>query len=302
MASMAQRGNTPSTQMARQYWSQHNWDNMERLRMLDPYAEPRNVSGERLESQLPIQGTSVLSKASPVRMLHLMRQGSLAQVAKEFQNYKNMGGDINERMLEDYISPGVRELDTFLHVALRHSNREVAKFLMVNGADASVQNWHLETARMVAEGVGLAYLVEQMGQGGTETKWGGATLNNFAHPTQVAPQRSIIEAHYAWREGAPKTVAPTKAVFTYHAGSNAMSTRKPVPAPLPHQRENGPSAAVHGRPGSRPHHHSTSSPMSHITGTRDFTKSHSGIGFRSYGPAGAPPPPAVAGTKFAGAR
>jgi len=282
MASMAQRGNTPSTQMARQYWSQHNWDNMERLRMLDPYAEPRNVSGERLESQLPIQGTSVLTTANPMRMLHLMRQGSLTQVAKEYQNYKNAGGDINERMLEDYISPGVRELDTFLHVALRHGNSEVAKFLMVNGSDAGIQNWHLETPLMVAEGVGLTYLVQQMGQGGAETKWGGATLNKFANPIQVAPQRSIVEAHYAWREGAPKTVAPTKAVFTYHQGSNAMSTRKPVPAPLPYQRENGPSAAVHGRSGSRAHHHSS--------------------GYRSYGPAGAPPPPAVAGTKHAGAR
>lgn len=303
MASMVQRQNTPSTQMARQYWSQHNWDNMERLRMLDPYAEPRNVPGERLEASIPIQGTAIIAKPSPVKMLSLCRIGSLHQVAAELHAYTTAGGDVNERMSEEYMCPGVRELDTFLHVALRHRQVDVSKYLMVQGADAAVQNWHLETPRMVAAQVGLEDVIAEMGQEGDNTKWGGATVSNFQPPIQIAPQRSVVEAHYAWREGAPKTTAPTKAVFTYHPGSTALSTRKPVPGPMPSQRENGPSSAVSGRPSRRPHHHSSSSPMGHYTGTRDTTTSHlTGVGFRQLGAAGAAPAPSVAGSRYAGAR
>ena len=36
MSSLAQKANTPSSAMVRQFWSQHNYDNLERLRMLDP--------------------------------------------------------------------------------------------------------------------------------------------------------------------------------------------------------------------------------------------------------------------------
>merc|ERR1712216_179904 len=261
MASMAQRRNTPSSQTARQFWSQHNWDNLERLRMLDPYAEPRNVPGERL--QMPIKGSATITKPSPVRLLHILREGGMTELASEMHTYLTNGGDINERMMDDQTSPGVRELDTFLHVALRHRKADMARYLMSHGADASIQNWHLETSRMVADQMGLAFVIEQMGQSGTDTKWAGATWNNFQPPKQVAPQRSVVEAHYAWREGAPKTVAPTKAVFAYHEGSSAMSTRLPVARPLPHQRENGPSNGVAGRPDRRPHHQSMSSPMAH---------------------------------------
>jgi hypothetical protein len=146
---MAQRGNTPSTATARQFWSQSNWDEVERLRMLDPYAEPRNVPGERLEA--PIKGTSIIAKPSPVKMLRLCREGNISQVSAELYDFTNAGGSINERMLYDYVCPGVKELDTFLHVAFRHRNADIARFLMMQGADASIQNWFLETPRMVAE-------------------------------------------------------------------------------------------------------------------------------------------------------
>lgn len=277
---------------------------MERLRMLDPYAEPRNVPGERLESAIPIKGTSVITKPSPVKMFHLMREGTISQVAAELEAFGSAGGDVNERVLYDHVCPGVKELDTFLHVAFRHRKADVARFLMMQGADASIQNWFLETPRMVAEQVGLEFVIEQMGQCGTETKWGGATLNNFQQPIQVAPQRSVLEAHYAWREGAPKTVVPTKAVFNYYPGSSAMSTRKAVPALMPHQRENGPSAAVVGRPrASRVHHHSMTSPAAHVSSTRDFTCHHNQpVGFRLTGGAGTNTAPNVAGSRHAGAR
>lgn len=305
MASMVQRGNTPSTQMARQYWSQHNWDNLERLRMLDPYAEARNIPGERLEASIPIKGTPVVAVNGPCpkKMLFIMREGSLQQAAAELETYKTSGGNINDRMYEDHLCPGVKELDTFLHVAFRHRKSDVARYLMAQGADASIQNWMLETPRMVAEQTGLDYVIEQMGQTGTDTKWGGATLQNFQTKVMVAPQRSIVETHYAWRDGAPRTTASTKAVFEYHVGSSAMSTRKPVPAPLPHQRENGPSAAVSGRPNRRPHHQSMSSPASHISSTKDLTGHHyQPRGFRVPGPVGSNTNPSVAGSRTAGAR
>jgi hypothetical protein len=151
--------------------------------------------------------------------------------------------------------------------------------------------------------VGLDFVISQMGQSGTDTKWGGATMDNFRHPIQVAPQRSVVEAHYAWREGAPKTTAPTKAVFNYFAGSTAMSTRKPVPAPLPYQRENGPSATVAGRAGSRPHHQSMSSPSAHLSSTKDYTSNHlQPVGFRLPGASGSASAPNIAGSRYAGAR
>jgi len=273
--------------------------------MLDPYAEARNVPGERLEASIPIKGTPVvaLNNPSPKNMLHIMREGTLQQAAAGLESYKKAGGDINDRMIEDFVCPGVKELDTFLHVALRHRQSDVARYLMCQGADASIQNWMLETPRMVAEQTGLDYIIEQMGQTGTNTKWGGATLNNFQVPVMVAPQRSIVEAHYAWREGAPKTVAPTKAVFEYRVGSSAMSTRKPVPPPAPHQRENGPSAAVSGRPDRRPHHQSMSSPASHISATKDWSGHHNQIrGFRVPGGQGNNTNPSIAGSRSAGAR
>merc|ERR1711934_1320055 len=90
MASMLQRGKTPSSANARQYWSQHNWDNLERLRMLDPYAEARNFPGERLQS--PIHGTATITKPSPVRMLHILREGSISELASELQTYLTSGG------------------------------------------------------------------------------------------------------------------------------------------------------------------------------------------------------------------
>jgi len=286
MASMAQRGNTPSTQTARQFWSQHNWDNMERIRMLDPYAEPRNVPGERLESAIPIKGTLIIAKPSPVRMFHLMREGTITQVAAELETFNSAGGDVNERVLYDHVCPGVKELDTFLHVALRHRKADVARFLMMQGADAGIQNWFLETPHMVAEQVGLGFIIEQMNQSGTDTKWGGATLNHSRQPVQVAPQRSVLEAHYAWREGAPRTAARTKAVFNYYPGSNAMSTRKPVPALLPHQRENGPaSAPLTGCP----------------SGTR-ASRVDQPVAPRLPGNTGSNTTPNVAGSRHAGAR
>lgn len=291
--------------MARQYWSEHNWDNMERLRMLDPYAEPRNVPGERLKNSVPITGTPSLptTAPSPVKMLHILREGSINQLAAELNSYVSAGGHVNDRMLEDFVCPGVKELDTFLHVAFRHRQTDMARYLMVMGADASIQNWFLETPRMVADQVGLDSVINEMGQSGSDTKWGGATLNTFQRPIMVAPQRSVVESHLAWREGAPKTVAPTKAVFEYRVGSSAMSTRKPVPAPLPHQRENGPSAPVSGRPGARPHHHSQSSPMAHISGSKDFTSHHfQPVGFRVPGAVGVNTTPQLAGSRFAGAR
>jgi len=306
MASMLQRGNSPSSSNARQYWSQHNWDNLERLRMLDPYAEPRNVPGERLESQIPIQGTPTTTKPSPIRMLHLLREGSISAIAAEVHSYLAAGGNINERMMDDQTCPGVKELDTFLHVAFRHRNRDAVRHLLVMGADSSIQNWHLETARMVAIKMGMGNIIEEFGQDTEATKWAVAASKDFQPLTQVAPQRGVVEATYAWREGAPKTLCPTKAVFQYRPGSSGVSTRMTVQRSLPHQRELGPSAAVTGRPqvnDRRPHHHSASSPMSHISGTQERTHTHSTpIGSRVCGTMGSSSSANVAGSRLAGAR
>lgn len=127
MSSLAQKANTPSSAMVRQFWSQHNYDKLERLRMLDPYAEARNIPGERLENSIPIQGTATNVKPSPVALLHLLREGTISQVAKALHEYLSAGGNINERMMDDQICPGVRELDTFLHVALRHRKGDVVR-------------------------------------------------------------------------------------------------------------------------------------------------------------------------------
>merc|ERR1711998_64380 len=149
---------------------------------------------------------------------------------------------------------------------------------------------------MVADQVGLDWVIERMDQSGTDTKWGGSTLSNFQHPIQVEPQRGLVEATLGWRDGSFKRAASTKAVFEYRVGSSAMSPRKPVPAPLPHQRENGPSAAVSGRPGSRPHHQSMSSPGSHLCATKDYTSSHiQPVGFRVSGGVGRNSQPSIAG-------
>ena len=71
---------------------------------------------------------------------------------------------------------------------------------------------------------------------------------------------------------------------------------------MPHQRENGPSAPVQGRPALRPHHHSHSSPMSHISGSQDYTKHHLTPANRKTAYGGSNPVPSVTGSRYAGAR
>jgi len=270
------------------------------MRRLDPYAEPRNVPGERLESQIPIAGTKA-EKPSPIKLLHLLREGTVSAVAAEMHAYTSAGGNINDRMQDDCMCPGVNELDTFLHVAFRHRKADVARHLMMMGADASIQNWRLETPRMIAEKMGQFHVVEAMGQATTENKWSSA--EEFKPLKTVVPQRSVLEAHLAWKGGAPKTTATTKASFQIRT-DGSISTRQPVPQALPHQRGIGASAAVPGRPSTvRPHHASMSSPAAHMSSTKDHTMHYSSpIGYRQPGAIGSNPEVSAAGARHAGSR
>ena len=92
-----------------------------------------------------------------------LQEGSISQVASALLRFTALGGNINGRMHEEHLSPGVEELDTFLHVAFRHRRIDMIKHLIGKGANPNVQNWHLETPAMTAERQNLAYLLPATG-------------------------------------------------------------------------------------------------------------------------------------------
>eukprot|EP00658_Telonema_sp_P-2_P005866 TRINITY_DN12211_c0_g1_i1.p1 TRINITY_DN12211_c0_g1~~TRINITY_DN12211_c0_g1_i1.p1 ORF type:complete len:186 (+),score=42.44 TRINITY_DN12211_c0_g1_i1:162-719(+) len=167
------------------------------------------------------------------------------------------------------------------------------------GGNPNIQNWHLESATMTAERMGLEYLLDQNPHRAESTVW--STSNCFTKPRLVSPQRSVLEASYAWREGAPKTASPTKAVFRQYP-DGTVGCRMAVGPLQPHQREVQTSDAVGGRPKARPFHSSMNSPALHSRATMDDTRSHfATTGGRWPGAAGAPPTVRVAGTIAGGA-
>merc|ERR1712072_132471 len=297
MSSWQQTVSAPSTKMARQFWGEHHWDNMARAHEWDKYAKPIDVPPVRL--QPPITGNFKPSP-SPVQLIQLLKEGSISEIASALMRFTALGGNINERFTEDQLSPGVEELDTLLHVAIRHRRVDAVRHLLGKGANPNIQNWHLETPRMAAERMGLEHLLGDATDRDLSTVWSeGAT---FTRPKLVSPQRSVLEASYAWREGAPKTASPTKAQFRQYA-DGSVGCRMPVRPLEPHQREVLASDSVGGRPKARPHHSSANSPVSHSRGTMDDTRSHfATTGGRLPGVQGAPDRVRVAGTFAGGAR
>jgi len=297
MSSWTQTVSAPSTKMARQFWGEHHWDNMARAHQWDKYAKPIDVPPTRL--QTPIEG-NFKSAPSPVQLIQLLKEGSISEIASALMRFTALGGNINDRFTEEYLSPGVEELDTLLHVAFRHRRIDAVRHLLGKGANPNIQNWHLETPRMTAERMGLEYLLGEDQDRDLSTVWSQGST--FTKPKLVSPQRSVLEASYAWREGAPKTASPTKAQFRQYS-DGSIGCRMPVRPLEPHQREVLASDAVGGRPKARPHHSSTNSPACHGRGTMDVTRSHfATTGGRWPGVQGAPDRVRVAGTVAGGAR
>lgn len=238
--------------------------------------------------------------ASPMQLIALLKDGKISDIASALMRYQSLGGHINERFTEEQISPGVEELDTFLHVAFRHRRSDAVRHLLGKGANADIQNWHLETPRMTAERQGLVYLLPDGGHSACSTIW--SQSSSFTMPKVLAPQRSVLEASYAWREGAPKTASPTKAVFRQYPGGG-VGCRMPVGPPEPHQRECLASDAAGGRPAARPHHSSVNSPTLHGRATMGDSRSHfATTGGRWPGVQGAPDRVSVPGTRAGGGR
>jgi len=229
-----------------------------------------DVPATRLQTPIDPQ---IDTGPSPVQLLHQIREGSISQVASSLLRFTALGGNLNQRMHDEHLSPGVEELDTFLHVAFRHRRIDVVKHLLAKGANPNVQNWRLETAFMTAERMNLGYLLPVSAQDSSQNTVWSTSLDQFSKPKTVQPERGVLESIYAWREGAPKTVSPTKASFKQHA-NGALGPRQPKPAVQPYQREIGASDAAAGRPKMRPHNHSANSPASHARGTRDGTSHH----------------------------
>jgi len=270
MSSHYRTVSAPSTKMARQFWGEHHWDNLSRARAVDPYASVIDVPATRLQTPIDPQ---VDHGPSPVQLLHLIREGSISQVASALLRFTALGGNINGRMHEEHLSPGVEELDTFLHVAFRHRRIDMIKHLIGKGANPNVQNWHLETPAMTAERQNLAYLLPATGADREKSTVWTTDQEIFNKPKMVQPERGVLEACYAWREGAPKTVSPTKAAFKQHKDGSLGPRQLKMPI-QPWQREVQASDATAGRPKSRPHNASHSSPASHLRGTSDGTSGH----------------------------
>eukprot|EP00656_Telonema_subtile_P012460 TRINITY_DN16272_c0_g1_i4.p1 TRINITY_DN16272_c0_g1~~TRINITY_DN16272_c0_g1_i4.p1 ORF type:complete len:260 (-),score=46.04 TRINITY_DN16272_c0_g1_i4:13-792(-) len=219
MSSFTPTVSAPSTKMARQFWGEHHWDKLARAQSWDKYAPTIDVPASRLSA--PIQ-SNYKPSASPVQLIAFIKEGSIAEIASALMRYQSLGGNVNERFTDDQLSPGVEELDTCLHVALRYQRTDAVRHLLAKGANPNIQNWHLETPRTIAERMGLEQTLPADPNQAGSTVW--STSSSFSRPKLMSPQRSVLEASYAWREGAPKTASPTKAAFReYPDGTVAVS-------------------------------------------------------------------------------
>ena len=122
-------------------------------------------------------------------MSGVVQEGSISEIASALMRFTALGGNINERFTEDQLSPGVEELDTLLHVAIRHRRVDAVRHLLGKGANPNIQNWHLETPRMAAERMGLEHLLGDATDRDLSTVWSeGAT---FTRPKLVTLLKGV---------------------------------------------------------------------------------------------------------------